>query len=194
MKKLSVLFLCVSAFVCHPAWGVEQGDTVTKCGRGQRNCHHQRNCTPGQQYGNEVLDSLSATGSVCLNGTTVTGQTVITGSLRAVGASLNSLKVSDRAWLKDCIVTNGAEIGGRFGARNTRIQNGLTCSGRKVVLKGCTVDSITIKNCVGCNGLQIVILQAGTIVTGDIVFEGGNGLVQISPDSHVDGTIIGAKN
>ena len=147
-----------------------------------------------QNYGKETIDSLQANGSVTLEGTKVLGLIQVNGSLNAEESAINSLQVNGQVGLRNCVIANTASINGSLNADNTQFQNDLSVASQKIVLRMCTVDSLTVRQVNGYTGVQIVDLRSGTSVKGPIVVESGNGEIWISSNSEIsENQVSGAQ-
>lgn len=143
-----------------------------------------------QKYGKESLDSIHGNGTVILEGTKVSGLVQVNGNLKAEESAINSLQVNGQADLQNSVVANAAIINGSLTADNTKFQKNLSVASQKIVLRMCTVDSLTIREVGGYVGKQIVDLRSGTNITGPIVVESGNGEIWISSNSEISETLV----
>lgn len=143
-----------------------------------------------QRYGKETLNSIQGNGMVILEGTNVTGLVQVNGSLKAEESTINSLQVNGQTDLHNCVITNTTIINGSLNADNTKFQNSLSVASQKIVLRMCTVDSLTIREVVGYTDKQIVDLRSGTSVTGPIIVESGNGEIWVSFNSEISETQV----
>lgn len=146
-----------------------------------------------QSYGKETVNSIQGNGSVVLDGTKVLGLVQVNGSLEADEAAIDSLQINGQATLKNCLIKNGASINGSLAADNTKFQKELSVASQKIILRTCSVESLTVRQVAGFEGIQIIDLKSGTKVTGPIVVESGNGEVWLSSNSEALGEISGAK-
>lgn len=88
------------------------------------------------------------------------------------------------------IVKDHAEIMGPLDAQHGKFKS-LTISAERAILEDVTVENITIQK--GQKN-QTLILKGPSVVNGDIIFEAGDGIVQIqSPEVQIKGQIKGAK-
>lgn len=138
-----------------------------------------------QKYGKETLESIQGNGSVILNGTKVSGLVQVNGSLNAEESAINTLQVNGQVGLNNCVITNTAVINGGLNADNTKFQKQLNVASQKIVLRMCTVESLTVKEVSGYTDVQIVDLRSGTTITGPILVESGNGEIWISSNSEI---------
>lgn len=143
-----------------------------------------------QKYGKESLDSIQGNGTVILEGTKVSGLVQVNGSLKAEESAINCLQVNGQTELRNCVITSTTIVNGSLNADNTKFQNTLSVASQKIVLRMCTVDSLTLREVNGYKGKQIVDLRSGTNVTGPIVVESGNGEIWISSNSEISETQV----
>lgn len=147
----------------------------------------------GGNYGAEILESLQVSGLAKLNGTTITNDLHITGSLISLYAHLNRFEIIGEANLTDTKAEKeGSVIGSLQAVRSTFLQN-LTLLTQKAVFTNCKIQSLAIRQDSAFKGKQILELKQGTIVHGSIVFEGGKGEILLYPGSQILGPVSGAK-
>jgi hypothetical protein len=145
-------------------------------------------------YVNESLHSIEANGTAIMEETEVAGLVQVNGFLKAEESTMHSLKVNGQTELHNCLITNSTTINGLLDAEKTQFQNGLSIASQKIILRGCTVDSLTIRKLKEYAGKQVVYLRSGTVVTGTIIFESGKGELWISLNSKVaDSQVSGAQ-
>jgi len=113
-----------------------------------------------QKYGKETIDSIQANGSVMLEGTKILGLADVNGSLNAEESAINSLRVNGLAELSNCVIENKAVINGSLKAVNTDFQSNLSIASQKIVLKMCTVNSLTVREVNGYSNPQIIDLRS----------------------------------
>jgi hypothetical protein len=147
----------------------------------------------GGNYGAETLESLQVSGLAKLNGTTITNDLHITGSLISLYAHLNHFEIIGEANLTDTKVDKeGSIIGSIQAVRSTFLQK-LNLLTQKAVFTNCKIQSLAIRQDNAFKGKQVLELKQGTIVNGSIVFEGGKGEILLYPGSQILGSVTGAK-
>jgi cytoskeletal protein CcmA (bactofilin family) len=144
-------------------------------------------------YGKETLSSLKSNGFVTLSGTTVKGLVDVNGKLEADGASIGSMDVNGSVTLTNCRVNGKARVNGFFSATKTAFFDECSVASQKVILTACTAPSIVIRDISWMPGTQVLELQGGSKVSGNVTFESGKGKIILSEESLVAGTIIGAE-
>lgn len=149
-----------------------------------------------QKYGKVTVDTIQGNGKIELEGTKVVDLVVVNGSLNAVESNINILQVNGQVQLTNCLVKNTANISGLLNAHNTEFQKELSVASQKIVLKNCSVDSLTVRALNGYDGKQVVELRGKTIVTGPIIVESGDGEIwgfsecEILDQDQIQGAII----
>ena len=81
-------------------------------------------------------------------------------------------------------------VKGAFFSENTDFQKNLEIDADRIILNNTKVQSIRIKL---SGNKQILILDKGTKVSGEIVFESGKGDIFLSNDSSIAGEIAGGE-
>jgi hypothetical protein len=152
------------------------------------------NIQPGSvNCGHGTVEHVYGNGMVNIDGTTVTGATMVNGSLSAKDANFLSLDVNGSAHLMNSIVNEQSSIKGELTASSTKFEHGLTIYSNstkliKSTIKGdLHVPHINPKK-------QVIYLDNASEVTGDIVFDDGHGMVFIRGKSRVGGHIIGGTS
>lgn len=131
-------------------------------------------------YGQETLESLKVYGGAQLKGTIILRHLDVYGELKANDAKIGSLAVYGAAELTDCTIKHETAIHGSLAATDSKFQGPLFITSTKIVLSGCTTESIVIGKDTP-NAYTIVELKNGTVVKGDLTFENGLGEV-IQPE------------
>lgn len=151
-----------------------------------------------QHYNKETVDSVSCNGSVSLEETEVKETVQVNGNLSAEDSTIGSLQINGNTSLENCIIKKPSTVNGSLTAVNTSFNKNLAVASEKIVLKKCSLDSLTIKKVGGFSGIQVADLRDGTTLTGYIVFESGKGEIWVSrnntlSDSQVKGATIVLK-
>lgn len=147
-----------------------------------------------QKYGKETVNSIQGNGSVVLEETKVLGHVQVNGSLKADESLINSLQVNGQADLNNCVIADTTIINGSLTANNTKFQQELSVASQKIVLRMCSVDSLTVREVSGYTGTQVIDLLSGTNVIGSITVESGKGEIWVSSNSEIQSTqVFGAQ-
>lgn len=171
MKKMFLLFMLSFISVAYSIQGLENMNKTYNYGY--------------QKYGKESLDSIQVNGTVILEGTKVSGLVHVNGCLEAEETEINTLQVNGQTELHNSVIRNTSVINGSITADNTKFQNALSVASQRIVLRMCTVESLTIREVIGFTGKQVVDLRSGTKVLGPIIVESGNGEIWISSNSEI---------
>lgn len=145
------------------------------------------------QYGAVNIEALDAVGLIRLNGTTVTNQARITGSLISQNATIGSIDIIGEANLTGTQVKNGGYVMGSLQAVRSTFEKSITILSQKALFTASKLEGITIKQDGSYKGKQIVELKQGTIINGPIHFESGKGEVIVFPGCQVLGSVTGGK-
>jgi hypothetical protein len=144
-------------------------------------------------YGKETFDAVKTNGFATLEGTTVKGALEATGRIKAIHASIGSFSCNGYATLIDTRIKSQSEVNGFLHAFATQFQGPVTVAAGSVDFTDCTIDSLVIKSGAWIFGTQVVELYGNTVVKGSITFESGQGKVIKSPQSKIQGKIIGGS-
>lgn len=118
------------------------------------------------------------------------GQLSITGTMDVDHVICEDLSVKGAVKAVFLDVTNHAEIDGVLDAKHSKFKS-LTVNADKTILDEVIVDSILVKK---DQKSQVLVLRGPTSVSGDIVFESGEGIVQVeSPEVQLKGVIKGGS-
>jgi len=147
----------------------------------------------GGQYGKVTLESLEGSGLIKLNGTSVTNEIQLIGSLISQNGKIGSLDVIGEVNLTETTVAHGGKVMGSVQMVRSNIQKPITILSQKAVFTSSKLTGITVKQDSAFKGKQIIELRQGTIVDGPIHFESGKGEVLIHTGSQVLGPITGGK-
>ena len=142
--------------------------------------------------GKGTVGSLSGSGMVTVNGTTVEGATNVNGMLNADDANFSSLKVNGSASLIQCIVNQDAEIKGSLKATSSKFERSLDIFSSSIRLINSKInESLQVHHT--DNKAQEVFLENSSEVSGDIVFDDGHGKVYVKGGSKIGGNVIGGE-
>ena len=139
--------------------------------------------------GKGTVNSISGNGMVVVNGTNVNGMTTINGMLNAKEANFLSLQVNGSANLDQCIVNQVTDIKGSLNASATKFNNSVDIHSNVTTLVNSNING-NLRVHHTDDGKQKVNLTTSSI-TGDIIFDDGDGEVVMHGNSKVSGNIIG---
>ena len=156
----------------------------------------------------EIKKDLNVNGSV--DGTKLKCRKLnVNGSLRGEKVKVEYAKVKGSLFVKDFHVKHDLEVEGGVQAIDiavagkTRIDGDLSATdgefsaievmNTKTYLNKCKVKDIVVKKIAHSNKIQKLDLIEGTIVSGDVIFESGEGEIYLSNDSIIKGTVKGAQ-
>lgn len=151
------------------------------------------NTVPGSiTCGVGTVDALSGNGMVNLNGTIVTGSAIINGLLNAEDASFHSLDVNGSANLIQCTINGITEIKGSLSASSTKFQRELEVYSSSVrFINSKASGDLHIHHT--DSKKQIVYLDNFSEVSGNIIFDDGEGEVVLRGQSKIGGKVIGGQ-
>ena len=151
------------------------------------------NIQPGSvTCGKGAVNSLTGNGMVSVNGTQVSGPTIVNGLLSAEDASFSTLNVNGSVNLIQCTVTSDSEIKGSLSASSTRFESKMDVYSSSIrfinskVLGDLHILHTTPKQ-------QFVYLDNFSEVSGDVIFDDGEGEVVLRGHSKVGGKVIGGQ-
>jgi len=151
------------------------------------------NTVPGSiTCGNGTVKSLTGNGMVTVNGTTVSGTTLVNGLLNAKGANFYSLEVNGNAKLTQCTINHSAHIKGSLTASSTKFDRKLELNSGQATLINSKVRS-DLHLAHTDSKKQIVYLDDFSEVSGNIIFDDGEGEVILRGQSKIGGKVIGGR-
>lgn len=142
-------------------------------------------------YDLSVKGFLTINGQTKFNKLNVMGVTTIHGQTILSDSKLQHLKVNGQ------LTASGSQfsdttVDGSVNLRDVVIKGNLTANTTRVLLNGVHVQNIQIKKTIP-NKPQVVCLEKGTHVQGEINFEAGNGKVYMSGASKIIGSVAGGN-
>lgn len=142
--------------------------------------------------GRQVLPRLNAYGMVNLNGTTINGGTVINGTLHMIGSILKgTLNMNGTIQANECQIDGLATINGMLEAQKTTFNGGISISSDKITFNESSVKGdITVRK--SHQRHQVMVLSNSSVISGNVVFEAGQGIIQLSGGSRIEGQVRGA--
>lgn len=176
--RLSFLILIIGLFIqpCRAMWHPSDDvcarrGAITECGEG-------------------ILPSLDVSGMAWLSGTSVSGNTHVSGLLNAERATLDTMNVSGKASLTNTSVSGAAKISGLLLACHSEFRKPILIHSDRTHLDQSTATDIKISP---GNEQQILCLGHNTIVNGIIEFTSGNGIVAMDHSSKLNGKVLGGE-
>lgn len=149
------------------------------------------NIIPGSvTCGHGTVNNLNGNGMVTVNGTTVAGATVINGLLHAEDANFFSLEVNGSVKLVQCTINDAASIKGALTASSTKFEKMLEIYSSETRFINSKVNN-NLHLAHTDSKKHIVYLDNYSEVSGDIVFDDGDGEVILRGNSKVGGKVIG---
>lgn len=124
---------------------------------------------------NTVFSELTVNGDAELDSSQVQGNVAINGNLEADGSAFNGPVL----------------IHGHIGAESSQFLNIITLHGNQAEFEECSLNKIIVQR--SQNKTPQIIYLEDTAVTGDIIFEQGNGIVMIDGNSTVLGKVQGGE-
>ena len=151
------------------------------------------NYLPGSvTCGTGVVDSVQGNGTVLLNGTTVSGTTLVDGVLNADDANFSSLEVNGSVKLTQCTINDVSIIKGSLAASSTKFHKSLKIYSDKTRFINSKVNG-DLRICHTDSNKQSVYLDNFSEVTGDIIFDDGAGEVILRGKSKMGGKVVGGR-
>lgn len=149
------------------------------------------NIVPGSvTCGHGTVDSLSGNGMVTVNGTTVSSSTLVNGLLNADDASFFSLDVNGSAKLTQCTINDTASIKGSLTASSTKFEKTLEIYSSETRFINSKVSNDLHLGHTDSRK-QVVYLDNFSEISGDIIFDDGEGEVILRGQSKIGGKVIG---
>jgi len=133
------------------------------------------------------FNQLKIQGDFVFSNLTVAGETIITGNARGIDSFFSNLEIGGSAKITRTNITDQLNIVGDLFVRQSNVES-LVSSGNVVILRDSKVKKIIFKE----SKLPQRLMLKGLDVVGDIIFESGNGLIEISNGAVVTGQVLGA--
>lgn len=144
----------------------------------------------GVTCGHGIVDNLSGNGMVTVNGTTVSGATLVNGLLHADDTNFYSLDVNGNAKLTQCTINDVASIKGSLTASSTKFEKTLDVYSSKTRFINSKVSNELHLGHTDSRK-QVVYLDNFSEVSGDIIFDDGEGEVILRGQSKIGGKVVG---
>jgi len=137
-----------------------------------------------------IIEGLVGNGMVNVDGTTINGTAIINGQLNAEGAHFSMLNVMGTANLSQCTVNDIATIKGLMTASATKFQRSVDVYSTAVRFSNCDINGDVHMHHSDAEK-QIVYLDKKSVVSGNIIFDDGEGKVVVRGHSKIGGKVIG---
>lgn len=142
--------------------------------------------------GKGTVSQVSGNGIVTINGTIVTGLTQVNGLLFATNANFFSLDANGNINLIQCIINDASQFSGTLNASLTEFNETVNISTSTLRLINSKVKG-NLHLLHSESKKQIVYLDNFSDISGDIIFDDGDGVVVIRGNSTVSGEVIGGR-
>lgn len=144
-----------------------------------------------QKISKKKIEHLYVNGYVELDSSVIAKELFVNGSLISTNSDIWSMKINGRAVLKQSLVHSFTNVNGFLEANCSKFENTVFVSSQVVEFKNCFLLNLVIKP-VQEEEVQIIKLENGTQIDGDVIVESGKGKILISDDSKINGIIQGA--
>jgi hypothetical protein len=142
--------------------------------------------------GKGSVTDLSGNGMVTVNGTTVLEATSVNGLLKANDATFGSLQIHGTATLTQCIINDLADFKGSVTASSSQFKSTLEIYSTLSRFVNTQIDhDIHVHHT--DNPKQVIHLEKNTVVSGNIIFDDGNGQVIVRGKSSIAGKVMGGE-
>lgn len=141
-----------------------------------------------------ALQNVHITGSTEIGSSKVKGSAVITGTTKTHESHFNAPVQITGNWTSDHDeFADKVSVAGKVIVENSQFAAQIEAQSKEIAFSEVNAAGITIKS----TGLESIkpslTLRDNSVVTGPVIFEGGNGMVFIASGSRVDGQISGAE-
>ena len=118
---------------------------------------------------------------------------LVNGSLKADGVIFEKgLTANGTSTVNNTVFNDWAEFNGALSATNSTSHNVITILNQTSNFKNCQFKTIYVKKNPYIRSEQSIRLS-NTIISGDITFESGAGIVYLDSSSQINGAIIGGS-
>lgn len=142
--------------------------------------------------------SLTVNGAAQVEEVSFSKEFIVNGSLDAIDSKLQNVVVNGTASFTKCKIVGLAQVAGPADFYDCELKD-VQVTNLLVTFENCKVSSIVMKKLsilqriLGLFGLCQKVELNDTVVSGDVIFEQGNGIVVLTRASRVIGNIIGGK-
>lgn len=136
--------------------------------------------------------SLNVNGSANLKDVKISQELHVNGSLKAEDCNLKDVTVHGSGSFEECKASGLVQVLGAALFEDCNLKN-VEVTSMSVKFEECKVSSIVMKkHSLITSSSQQVVLN-GTVVSGDVTFEQGNGIVVLKDGAKVKGKVVGGK-
>ena len=139
----------------------------------------------------QSFKNLTVNGSAKIKDVTVSESTIVNGSAQLKDTYLGLLTVNGSADLKDVVVKETVAINGSGNFKDCKL-NDLKLRGSQFDFKDTLVrGNIHVKTIGIMTSKRQLIVLKDTVVSRDITFDSGNGIIELEGESKITGKVIG---
>jgi len=139
-------------------------------------------------FGKQTVSDVICYGPVILKDTTISGDMKVAGSVKAAGVTIGSMTVAGSVTMESSRVNGVVNIVGSLNTNGVEFVKDLMITSSMVTLTNTKLDgSIKITS---EQVKPTLVMQCGTVITGNVTFDSKAGLVQMTDDSSVQGKIV----
>lgn len=143
---------------------------------------------------NAKLNEATITGSTEMNLSDVSNNMQVTGSTKSIDSKYHGpFVVTGKFSSVNDTFEQPVSITGQLDSESTTYKDKLSVTAKEIGFVGVNAADVIIHQSSSTNPKQSLYLRENTQITGNIIFEGGNGMVFLSGGSAVAGEIRGAE-
>lgn len=142
-----------------------------------------------------ITEKLKINGEAILGENTIVKETmIVNGKLESNGVTFeaelfsNGETILTNSWLK-----NNMRFSGNVTASNCHFLKNLNLLAQKSTFSNCNFSSVTIQKIPYVKPAPTIRLENGSIMSGDLKFDAGNGEAYLDNSSKIKGTVYGGK-
>lgn len=142
-----------------------------------------------------ITEKLKINGEAILGENTIVKNTmIVNGKLQATKATFEAeIFFSGNIVIHDSWINNNAQFNGDIIVTNSQFSKNFSLLAQKSTYSACHFNNVIIQKNPYVNTAQIIYLTKGTIITGDLTFEAGNGEIFLDNTSQIKGMVYGAR-
>lgn len=139
-------------------------------------------------FGKQQVDKVICYGPAVLKDTTIAGDVKVAGPLQATNISAGTMHIAGSATLSGSKVTGTAEVTGSLYAEKVAFGSDVNVSANDVTLHATTIKGSMIISSQATK--PYLKMECGSVVAGNVTFDGMEGVIQVTDDSIVQGKVI----